>query len=367
MEIDVTSELYTYNKNFETIKKQVLENNVISICGIPSSGRLRLIKQVLHSLKIQVYKFIDLKSLLNKDSFELDKLALDNELKESQTSEMPIVLEGFDYDTSYINEIISYFENFRRSAIKRFPIIFSLSSSPTLYKEIINKGSIIFSNVFYIDVNDTEFQLVNLEHNQSRFEIILDNAQIQQMEQLTGYIPSLTKRYFQLILANKNTQDVGNYEDVLKQIFESIGFKEIFLLKSIAVKKNIDQHELEELRQIGWIKESINSSLVNTYVLNYHSKYNLYYISHQIYRNTQNITTAFTEKEFQILKSLITNKSISRNEIAKVIFKNEEQFSLSALEKFISRLRVNLSKQGFHKDIIQTKSKFGYSLNNRNE
>ncbi len=76
----------------------------------------------------------------------------------------------------------------------------------------------------------------------------------------------------------------------------------------------------------------------------------------------QNLT--HSEKQIMYLLIKKSNGIVSFDEIADTIFKNDDNFSLFALAKFIQRLREKLEKNGISGSFIQTLRGKGYLLKN---
>lgn len=70
----------------------------------------------------------------------------------------------------------------------------------------------------------------------------------------------------------------------------------------------------------------------------------------------------FTTREHLALTQLIQHKSISTDQLADIIFSNDDEYSLYALAKFIQRLRDKLESYGLSGSCIQTVRGYGYTL-----
>lgn len=105
----------------------------------------------------------------------------------------------------------------------------------------------------------------------------------------------------------------------------------------------------------GLLNQEANALLKINDSLNIHS------VSGQVWKDNQNYSI-LTEKELQIVKILFQNrgKEISREQIAKIIWKAEE-YSDWALDKLISRIRKKLKDARPH-SIIRTNRKNGFTL-----
>lgn len=145
------------------------------------------------------------------------------------------------------------------------------------------------------------------------------------------------------------------YKSSLKKIFKSFLKKSNFKPTSSIIKNKQEIKILKKISNNFLKKFNFNNLEIN----NFYIKNNLIYFDDKPF-DLYN----FTWQEKRVLFNFIKNKNkiISFDEIYALISKNQNNFSLYALAKFIERLRKKLESKKINPSVIKTIRKQGYVL-----
>jgi DNA-binding winged helix-turn-helix (wHTH) protein len=240
---------------------------------------------------------------------------------------------------------------------KKFICIFSFNEDISLYPDTLSRYSYLSSvnqNLFYFPyASDAEMSEL-ISQNEARFNVNLTKSQVNEIHTQTGGVPYLVKSYF------KDTQVTP---DAINNLLSGFTSQQISYLKNKSPKVSESFHKLGITDSLGNIICPHIATAVQSFRLT--SELVVDEEKSTLSVGKQKISDELMSYEKEIIFKLYSQNRMSREEIALICYgsKKSSNYSDYAIDKIISRLRLNLKRIGVNPKIIQTNRGFGYSLN----
>jgi len=165
---------------------------------------------------------------------------------------------------------------------------------------------------------------------------------------------------------NKDLRDLFNHEEMtfrLKAIYSELEEKEKQVLKKAARQEsNFTDEEKSTIEYLN--RTNYLSPLLNKFIIQQLTEGNILSLDKdkKIILNSISVDSFFSRSERKGLRYLLTfpNKLVIRNELAKALWNEIDNYTDWALDQFIRRLRNKFVKLGLSKNILETRRNQGY-------
>ncbi|MEI7578925.1 MAG: helix-turn-helix domain-containing protein [bacterium] len=251
-------------------------------------------------------------------------------------------------------------------------LIFSEESS--FHDEATRCNDTIMShNIIQVPYLNQEQTTEWLQINAKKHGVSLQSEEILQIYQFTGGIPALLRNCLRGIARYQNLEQVftSNEMQLLsKDLFSRYSERERYLIRSIKIKNTVPPYfqEFQYLAQHGLINQEnqIPFTWIDQVLADENKQLIIQINANQILWEEIAINELLSQNELEILLVLLRAEEITKEQIAKIIWKAKvnELYSEWALDQVISRLRKKLDKIGIGGRIIKTNRTKGYSIQN---
>jgi DNA-binding winged helix-turn-helix (wHTH) protein len=229
----------------------------------------------------------------------------------------------------------------------------------------------LFHNTIYIPYLDQQQAISWSVSICKMLRIKLSKDDIKKLIEFGGGIPGLLKNTLRAIKNNGNLQSALASEQLQKYIenlWNRFSTKEQYVLKNLLITKNLaNLPEANYLKVHNLISENnlINGNWLER-LLSKHAKLQIKIREKQILIEGIHLEDIFSEKENNVILALCRQKSLTltREEVAKIIWSDGTKYSDWAIDQFFSRMRKKLKQAGIGTEFILTLKKSGYKLSN---
>lgn len=340
------------------LKKVVEASESATIVGLPGSNKKNCLINSFEKLGMaDKYEMVDM--LANEEEIGF----LRNEKTEY------VVFNHVNFgDISHLR-FIDLANSARNKTKKRINFIFVSQQEPSLYAQIINQyhfSKLVFGNIFLIPYTDKkDFVEHRLGENEKRSGVKPNKAEVEWVWEMSGGCLFLIKHLVKNIESLRKNKMI--IDDKLGLVIK--GFVNSFDLKYLKfLKEESKDSEVEiVLKNLRLIDERgiVKSSLIKDLVKEIKISSKLTIEEDRIKLRNIDITSKFVPKEVEFLTKIAQEKKMSREEVGKICFNEDDQYSYSeyAIDQFVSRLRKKLKKVGAGSEVILTQKKIGFVYN----
>jgi hypothetical protein len=358
-----------YLQTKEDIKKAITSKDCLTFCGLPLNGKTRLVKDCIQELELQDSAcFINLESFKEYDSNENLLKNLREELSANYATKKRIFI--FQYpptDSDICTELYKEIGLFRQHVFDKPSYIFILNTHPSFYKETFINFRLIFSNIVYLSVADTDYFRMVAKSNEERFGLKLEKNFFKHYFPLIGsnavFIKECVKLASNLDKYPKDTELQTILEPYLQQLLNEVPDQELLLLKRYYSNERITLEEEVYLKEMGIYSNNSDFPLVlSRFVKNFSRNYAINVVNNRVYLNGKTSNELFSKRELQLVIKLFENEITTREEIGKIIFDYTDSYSDYAIDKVLSRLRKKFEKVGVNSNIVKTLKGKGFAI-----
>jgi predicted transcriptional regulator len=368
---DKNNFINAYSKNIENIRNLILAKDSFTYCGLPQTGKTRIIKMIIQELKLE-----NEAELINLSRFETEDS--NNELLNTFITELKdlynkgkriFIFQYMPFDNEITQELYFSLANFRKSCFVMPSYIFFSNTNPEFYPELVKVCPLLINNIVYETINSQESFEFILRQNEDRFKTSIPQTEIKNLLHNSGGIAGFVKKAITFCADNKNFEIknfVQSMQSAVHQFLDELPDKELLLFRKVLKNGELNQLERRHLTNLGLT--NINNKyelppIIETHLKTYAREYDLITLKNQFYINGTNISKLLKNREKEILKIMFEEEIITRDQIAKLISTDSStNISESSIDQVITRLRKTLTELGLKRDLIITIKKKGFKL-----
>ena len=247
-------------------------------------------------------------------------------------------------------------------------LIFFESSLTEIQTTCEKNNEKLLQNIEYIPLLDKRNTEHFAKHLAERWDFLLLEREISLLYQYTGGQMWLIKETLRQVHKHKISISEAFQSDELRaktnKIWNKLSsdYKKTLVKKDLGLSKSISTLELKKL---NLIQDDLKANNTAEFIseLSERVTISIHYTSSEIFFNEINVTSFFSQQEFQLIQRFSENLNniLSREEVAK-IFWPDGNYSDWALDKAISRFRKRLESLGISKKSVVTLREKGYQF-----
>lgn len=278
-----------------------------------------------------------------------------------------VAISGLDLYRKSTLKKLKILSSLRVSLAKKINFVIVVTVDPNLVEKKIQSEfhEILLSNVLFVPYATQDLWLNLSESLQERFDRKLTDKEDEEIYYLSGGCPYLAKHLLKRLVDGKklgvDDESLGWAENIVSKISK----RWINWCKNLEI---IDDSKRKMLMKLGVIDEKggVRSELIGACLTNYETNLQIKLDENEdMWIEGTEIANNFSESEKNILKSLIKNKKVSRQEIANICWgeNKSEEYSEYALDKLMSNLRKKILALGLSKNYLITIKGVGFRQN----
>ena len=360
--------IYKIAETKDWLEKLIHRNECGVVVGLPGSGVSRTLGESEQKLKLPV-KFLqalDLRIYLINGV--ADQLAIDDQICDWIDDGVKYVLIQFIERSDYLEEdkIIRLLHQIRERFYKKINFLVHIKSD--FYFDFLKKTKEItnywWDESIYISYANWGSDFDHLiEQNCKRYEIDIKGIDKGELYSLCGGCPMLLKFLFKEYVEHGSLVVSNEIREVGEKIWSDFRLNVVDSIKTGNVFR--EDNKVSLYKKLGLLddEKEIKSKILKDSLKNFNYQLIPKVRGEELYVEDKRMTDKFNHLEMGVIKKIIGDRRINRDEIAQMFYGKDRMDEVSeySIDKLMSNIRLKLANYGVNKDFIKTLKGYGYA------